>query len=577
MCGITAYCGEKPASEILHDSLKRLEYRGYDSAGIATSSGEGLHIKKDSGEVEEIHEKLNLRDLEGTMGIGHTRWATHGGVSKRNAHPHTCCEGRFALVHNGIIENWEDLKGKLNGCSLESETDSEVIAHYIEERAKERNVEEAIREFMEEAEGSFAVTMLDSKKGRLFAFKNGSPLALGLKDGEVFVGSDAYAFSKHTNRALFLDDYEYATIKEGGFEVKSIDGETLEKEVKEVDWNHEESDRGEFEHHMHKEVLEIPEAIERLEKSLELEQEDGLDEFCDKLENKDRVIFTASGTSYHASLLGVYFLQKAGMEAQTLIASEFKNYERVDENTLLIPISQSGETKDVLEAMEYSRDRGAEIASITNVPHSTVERKSDVNLRIKAGQEVCVAATKTFTNQLYALMKLAERISGTDVETRISEEIKKVMNNNKKEIKKLAEEIKDEKDVYIIGKGETYPVAREMALKLKEIAYIHAEGMMGGELKHGTLALIEEGTPVISLVPKEGSEIVSNVKEVEAREGKTIKISPHCGRFEVPETENGNFAFFSSVLGFLLTYWTAREKELPIDKPRNLAKCVSTK
>lgn len=577
MCGITAYLGNRKAAPLLHDSLKRLDYRGYDSAGIATLSNPGVQIKKGTGKVDDIHDEKNFGDMEGTVGIGHSRWATHGEVSKENAHPHTSCDGRFALAHNGIIENHEKLKEELTGHEFTSDTDSEVIAHYIEERCGEGDVEGAIRDFMRDAKGSFAIALLDSEEEKLFAVKNGSPLVIGLEEDEIFIGSDVYAFSPYTNKTAFLGDSEYAVIDRDSLTFKDIDGKEIEKEGKTLNWEQEGSGRGDFEHYMLKEINEIPRGIEKLENSLKTTQKDRMKRFAEEIQRHGKVIFTAAGTSYHASLLGVYFLQKVGVEAQTLIASEFENYERVDENTLVVAVSQSGETKDVLEAMEYSRERGADVCSITNVPHSTVERKSDTNLRIEAGQEICVAATKTFTNQLFLLLKLAGEL-GYDISMEgFAGKIKKFIRKNEPQTKKLAKKLKGEEDVYVIGKGETYPVAREIALKLKEISYIHAEGMMGGELKHGTLALIEEGTPVVSLIPEEDSEILSNVKEVEARGARSIRISPNYGEFEVPEGGNGKFAFYSTVLGFLITYWTARERGLPVDKPRNLAKCVSVK
>jgi len=577
MCGITSYCGDRKASEVIEVSLKRLDYRGYDSVGVAVSSESGLDVRKGIGGIDEIDEELGLGNMEGGVGIGHTRWATHGKVSEENAHPHISCDGRFAIVHNGIIENWDNLKEELDGCSFRSGTDSEVIAHYIERKARESGVEDAVREFMAEAEGSFAVVLLDSEKDMLFAFKKGSPLALGIGEEEVFVGSDAYAFCTYTDKAIFLCDHEYAVLKNGEYVLRDAEGRTLERKIKRINYDYTQDVDSRSDHYMYKEIMEIPEAIERLDGSLKLEQKHRLEEFQNKLKNKDRVVLTGSGTSYHAALLGIYFLQEVGVEAHATVASEFKNYGRIDENTVLVPISQSGETKDVLEAIDYCRKMGAEIASITNVPHSTVERKSDANIRIRAGQEICVAATKTFTNQLYLLMKLAEGLGGTKLGKNISDTIRRLLDSNEEKIKDLAVEIEGKKDIYIIGKGETYPVAMEIALKLKEISYIHAEGMMGGELKHGTLALVEEGTPVISLIPNGSSEIVSNVREVEARKGNTIKISPSCGRFNIPETGTKGFVFLSTVLGFLLTYWIASNKGLPIDKPRNLAKCVTTK
>ncbi len=576
MCGITGCFGIKNAPKYLLDSLKRLEYRGYDSAGIATLNDSQINIKKDTGEIDEIDQKHQLTDLEGNIGMGQTRWATHGDVTKENAHPHLSCDERFVIVHNGIIENWKELRGELSDHEFTSETDSEIIAHFIEENAGELGVEEAVKKFLKKAEGSFAVVLLDAEEEKMYAFKRGSPLALGVGNEETYLGSDLYAFSTHTNEAIFFQDDEYAIIEGGNYTFKNSEGKVLDKKPQEFDWEQEPSEKGEYDHFMRKEVGEIPTSIRRLERSIENNQNEELEKLVKEIQNHERVLFTASGTSYHASLLGVFFLHRVGIDAQTLIASEFSNYERVDENTLVIPISQSGETKDVLEAIEFSRERGAKIASIVNVPHSSIEREADVSLRVRAGQEICVAATKTFANQLYLLLKLAERLGYETHTENLPEEIEGVIKKNEPRIKELGKELAKKNDIYLIGRGITYPVAREMALKMKEIAYIHAEGMMGGELKHGTLALIEEGTPVISLIPEKSSEIKSNVKEVEARGAKSIKISPFEGSFKIPHS-NSRFAFYTTVLGFLLAYWTAREKDLPIDKPRNLAKSVTVK
>ncbi len=576
MCGITAYFGNEAVGGYLLNSLKRLEYRGYDSAGIATLSDGEISVRKDVGEIDEIDEKLNLDEMDGNAAIGHTRWCTHGSVTKENAHPHTSCDGRFAIVHNGIIENWEEIKGELEGHEFTSETDSEVIAHYVEEKCQERGVEDALRKFFERAEGNFAVVLLDSVEKNMYAFKRGSPLAIGVGNGEVFLGSDIYAFSTRTDEALFLEDDEYAVINGGDYTIKTSSGESLTRTPEKFDWNQEESKKGGFEHFMKKEIEEIPQVLKRLEGSLKSSQSGEMEKLVKSIEEHEKVLFTASGTSYHASLLGVYFLHEAGVDAQTLIASEFQNFERVDEDTLVIAISQSGETRDVLDAVEFSKKRGGDVASLINVPHSTLARESDITLRIMAGQELCVAATKTFINHVYLLLRLAGELGREDDLSALAESIGEVIETNEPKIMDLAKELEDSDDIYVIGRGETYPVAREIALKLKEISYVHAEGMMGGELKHGTLALVEEGTPVISLIPERNTEIISNVKEVESRGARSIRVSPWTGPFEFPNS-NSKFGFYATVIGFLLAYWMARERDLPIDHPRNLAKSVSVR
>jgi len=574
VCGIAGYYGSGNTCEVLLNSLKRLEYRGYDSAGIAVSSDFEIHIKKAVGELDDIKSDLDLKDKKSKAGIGHTRWATHGEVSEENAHPHVSCCGRFALVHNGILENWEEMKRELGEHRFTSETDSEVVVHFIEQRSQDGCVETAIREFMKEAKGSYSIAVLDSKREEVFVMKNGSPMAIGIGSDGLFFASDIHAFSEHTENVVFLDDNEYATVRGSELVVKNHKGKIVDKQPKTIKWSKKSPNKKNFEHYMYKEINEIPSVLRKLEKTLDRSQKNDLNKFRDMLKEHEKIIFTASGTSYHASLLGVYFLQKAGIEAQALIASEFKNYERADDKTLLVPVSQSGETKDVIEAVNHSRKKGADIASITNVPHSTIERMSDVNLRINAGQEICVAATKTFINQLYTIMRLSSSIDGANYNADLANALKNTIQKNEDKIKELAEELSDEEDLYIIGKGEAYPIAREIALKLKEIAYIHAEGMMAGELKHGTLALIEDNTPVVSLIPDGNSSIASNVKEVESRGANTIKLSPHNKDFWFPE-RNESFVFASTILGFLLTYWIAKRNGLPIDKPRNLAKSVT--
>ncbi|MDY6778227.1 MAG: glutamine--fructose-6-phosphate transaminase (isomerizing), partial [Candidatus Nanohaloarchaea archaeon] len=575
---IIGYHGDREAAQIVHEGLKRLEYRGYDSAGVATlSPNPGLQLTKGEGEIAEIHEEKDFHELDGSIGIGHTRWATHGEVNEDNAHPHTDCDERLALVHNGIIENYEELKQDLGSHRFDSETDSEVVAHYFEERIKEgSSFEEAIQDFFERAEGTFAIVILDRETGNLYALKRKSPLALGIGDGEHFLGSDLYAFSPYTDEALFFEDDEYAIIDRDGAQVYTAEGETVTREPETFDWEEREKTKDDHDHYMIKEIHEQPDAVGRLMQSLRTSQQDELERFVELIEEHERVIFTAAGTSYHASLLGVYFMQRCGVEAQALIASEFKNYERVDDDTLVIAVSQSGETMDVLEAIDYSREEGGRIASVVNVPHSSIQRESEVSLEVHAGQEVAVASTKAFTNQVVTLLEVARRL-GADVELEdIASELDRVIDANEERVKDLAPELADADDVYVVGRGPTYPISREIALKLKEIPYIHAEGMMGGELKHGTLALIEEGTPVLSLIPDEDDEILSNVKEVESRGARSIRISPHYGGFEMPDA-GPRFALYATTIGFLLSYYIAKEKDLPIDKPRNLAKSVMVK
>ncbi|MCJ7428953.1 MAG: glutamine--fructose-6-phosphate transaminase (isomerizing) [Candidatus Nanohaloarchaeota archaeon QJJ-5] len=573
-----AYTGDEDAAGVILDGLKKLEYRGYDSAGIATvSDNPGLTVKKGEGKIDELDTTYDFGSMTGTSGIGHTRWATHGGVSQANAHPHTSCDDRLVLVHNGIIENHKAIAERLeDDHSYTSDTDSEIIAHYLEEQLHHGvPIQDAIEQFMETADGTFAIVLLDTETDTLYALKRKSPLVLGEADHGIVLGSDLYAIAPYTDEALFFEDDEYAIIQDETFTLYDADGREQDPSFRPFDWDVEGAEKGSYDHYMLKEINEQPQAIKRLAHSLGSTQEKAREQLAQKIEDASRVIFTAAGSSYHASLMGVYHLQAAGIEAQALIASEFKNYERVDEDTLVIAVSQSGETMDVIEAIEYSKDRGGEVASIVNVPHSTIQRKSSVSLEICAGQEVCVASTKTFTNQVVTMLSLAATLRDEDHDiAAIGDEIAAVIEHNIDRVQTLASELEDADDIYVLGRGSTYPIAREIALKLKEIPYIHAEGMMGGELKHGTLALIEDGTPVISLIPTPDDPIESNVEEVEARGAHSIRVTPHGGQFDLEANED-HFALYATTIGFLLSYYIAKAKDLPIDKPRNLAKSVT--
>lgn len=568
ICGIVGVASKNnfSSSDILK-SLKRLEYRGYDSFGLATNIG---LLEKDVGEIRA------LANNECNVAIAHTRWATHGGVTKENAHPHADCTNSLFIVHNGIIENYHEFKTALEklGHKFRSQTDSEVIAHFFEEELKNKPIEKAISDFFHTAKGTFAILLIRKGNDKIYALKRDSPLVLGILSGGLILASDIYAFSEKTNKAIFFEDNEFAIIDHGKYQFYDAAGKMVDKEIKQFQWSEHAKEIGNFEHYMIKEIHEEPEAVNRLVTSLKTTQKEKLTKMKSMIENAKKIMFVASGTSYHASLLGVYFFHKIGINAQALIASEFKNFMLPDKNTLVIAITQSGETMDVIEALKIAKQQGATIASFVNVPHSTIQRMSDLYIEILAGQEICVAATKSFVNQVVLLLKIASLLGYEDGLENISDEIMHILRAEEL-IKDLTKELKDHRDVYLIGRGLSYPVAREIALKLKEISYIHAEGMMGGELKHGTLALIEECTPVIALIPKNGTEIISNAKEVEARGGRVIAITNAQSEFEnitVKTEHEGNFAILATVIGQLLTYYIAKERELPIDKPRNLAK-----
>lgn len=575
MCGIIGIAGKNEFSvNDMLKTLKRLEYRGYDSYGFVTDNG---FLMKKIGEISFVQGEENSKFR---MAIAHTRWATHGGIAEENAHPHTDCQGKIFIVHNGIIENYIDIKNSLekNGHEFVSQTDSEVIAHYFEDKLKSKSMEDSIQDFFSDAEGTFAVLIYQEGSDRIYAFKRDSPLVLGIAKGMLVLASDIYAFADRTDRAIFFDDNEFAYISENDYKFFDRKGKKITKHIEKFQW-FEEKKKKCFDHFMLKEIHDEPEAVERLLGSLKNSQKEKFIEMKKLIKKYKRIVFVASGTSYHATLLGVYFLKKTGIESQTIIASEFRGFANINRNTLVIAISQSGETMDVIDALKHAKEKGAAIASIVNVPYSTIQRMSDISIEILAGQEICVAATKTFVNQAFFLLALAKEF-GYEVDMKkISESLKKIIAFENR-IKNLAKSLKNTKDIYIIGRGLSYPVAREIALKLKEISYIHAEGMMGGELKHGTLALIEKGTPVISLI-NGNIEIISNTKEVQARGGRVIAFSSQKTEYndyiEIESENEGGFAILSAVAGQLLTYHIARERGLAIDKPRNLAKSVTVK
>jgi len=578
MCGIIGILSKEEfeVKKTLLNALRRLEYRGYDSCGFATAEG---CISKELGYIDNLLN--NCADAKTNLAISHTRWATHGGITKENAHPHTNADQSIFVVHNGIIENFEDMKKKLvnTGYVFKSETDSEIIAHYITDKLKYgMSPADVMKDFINTARGTFAVLWFEKNKNTLYAMKRDSPLVLGLAKDKHILASDIYAFSNETNQAIFFDDEEYAVFDSHGYQFYDCFGDPIEKEISTFEWSRKEETKQEYDHFMMKEIMEQPETVARLVQSLQTVQKDKLKEFVSLIKSANRVVFLACGTSYHASLIGSYLLTQLGIKAHSVIASEFEHFLLVDRETLVIPISQSGETMDVVSVLKDIKLKKAKIASIVNVPYSTVQRLSDVSLEICAGQEVCVAATKTFTNQLVTLFGIAQEIGNKSIVlTDIPERIQDTIDKNEPHIIELSKEMQHRKDIYVLGRGISYPTAREIALKLKEISYIHAEGMMAGELKHGTIALIEDGTPVISLIPNENPDMISNTKEVEARGARTLIVSNTNGEIHIPPCTDAEFAIYGCLIGHLLSYHIAKLNKLPIDKPRNLAKSVTVK
>ena len=579
MCGIFGVIAKENVSPLLLKGIKRLEYRGYDSVGMAVSDEGFINIKKGAGEIDLINKKLDFTSLSGSCGMAHTRWSTHGKATDKNAHPHQSHNKEIVIVHNGILDNFHILKKQLQkkGYRFISDTDSEVIAHYFEDKLKKKDMKNAIKDFFKDAKGTFAILLMYKPEKKIYAIKRDSPLVLGLLKDKFILASDVYAFSDLTNKAIFFENNEYAIVEEDKYNFYNKDGKEIKKKVKEFEWDQEESNIETHKHYMIKEIMEEPEVVKRLLFSLENDQKNVFQKLVKLIKTCKRTIFVASGTSYHASLLGAYYLNKCGLDVQALVASEFQHFAKVDKDTLVIPVTQSGETMDVIEALKFCTEKKAKIFSLVNVPYSTIQRISDDSINILAGQEICVAATKSFTNQAVIMLKLAKEFGFKVNINNLADEIQAVI-NNKNKVKKLANRIYKSKDLYILGRGLSYPVAREIALKIKEITYIHAEGMMGGELKHGTLALIEEGVPVISLISNNDYDMVSNTKEVESRGAKTIVVSNELkGDFMIKTENDGKFGILATTFGQLLTYYIGLNKGLPIDKPRNLAKSVTVK
>lgn len=591
MCGIVGYIGEKDASPILYENLKRLEYRGYDSCGIASLEN-NIHLKKDIGMVSEIERKIDLTSLPGKMGIGHTRWATHGGVTKKNAHPHLDCTGEIAIVHNGIVSNFSDLRRSLTkkGHVFKSETDSEIIAHLIEEKYS-GDLEVAVRDALSDILGTYALLVLSSREpDRIICARNESPLILGIGDGEMHIGSDISSFLRFTKKAVPLDEMEYAVVKKGGYEIKSLStGKKLKKEILEIDWSEEVAKKDGHEHFMLKEILGQPETVVN---SLNVYPED-ISKLASMVGDADRVYLCAAGTSLHAAMLAEYWFSSLCKKVViSLDSSELQNKGVIDKNTLVIGVTQSGETYDTLSAMRYAKGRGAKTAAIVNVAGSTAARLADHSVLLGCGIEISVCATKTFTSQGVILLRTALELGkqrGIDV-SKIEKELLKLPDYLKttlmlqKEIEEISKRYLTSKNYIYIGRGINLPSALEGALKLKEITYHHAEGMSGGMLKHGTISLIDDDMRVIAIVPASGenrARAKSNIHEIKARVGTIICITSGgpvdaCDASIVaPECDELVSPLVFAPIYQLMAYHTAVRLKRNVDRPRALAKSVT--
>jgi len=605
MCGIVGVISNRNVSKMLLDSIKKLEYRGYDSVGMIVCSDEKkICIKKDVGKIEEVNGKVNFSELTGNVGLAHSRWATHGGVTKENAHPHTDCKGSISIVHNGIIENYSELKDELigKGHKFESETDTEVVAHLIEDNYN-GNIEEATKKALKRIEGSYALGIISVKEpDKLIAARNESPLVIGVGDNENFIASDVPAVLSNTKKIIYLDNKEIAILTKDSIKVVDLDGNETKKEINKIDWNAEMAEKQGYKHFMLKEIHEQPRAITetlngRIKNgNINLKEELNLSD--KELLDVKRIIIVACGTSWHAGLAGEFMFEElTKIPTEVEYASEFRyRHPIINKNDLLIAISQSGETADTLAALREAKDKGAKILSICNVKGSSIARESDIVLYTHAGPEIGVASTKAFTTQLTILYLLTLYLSGirkTLTEEKIKDlvahlrklplQLEAVLNNDN-EVKKLAELFYEKKNALYLGRGVNYPIALEGALKLKEISYIHAEGYPAAEMKHGPIALIDKEMPVVFVAPKDVytyKKVLGNIEEVKARGGVIIAVATE-GDEGIKKIVNHviyipkNLYTLSSILAVvplqLLAYYIAKNRGCDIDLPRNLAK-----
>lgn len=606
MCGIIGYVGdEQRAIEVILDGLSKLEYRGYDSAGLAIIENGKIFIEKKSGKLENLRNALKGKEESAYVGIGHTRWATHGNPTDENSHPHFSSDRKVAVVHNGIIENYLELKEELTkeGYVFTSQTDSEVVAHLFSKHY-DGDMLSTLRKVTERIRGSYALGIIERENpDRLVCVRKESPLIIGLGKGKNFIASDVPAILKYTREVMFLDNSEMAIVEKDRVSVYDSQGKKLEKAISKIEWDMEQANKGGYPHFMLKEIEEQPEVIE---KTLDVYMNtNGKVDFSSSLKKLDlskikEIYIVACGTAYHAGLQGAYFFKKiSGIKTEVDIASEFRYSDPfIDESTLAIFISQSGETLDTLMAMKMAKEKGATTLAITNVLGSTISREADMVIYTLAGPEISVASTKAYTAQVTLFYLLAlyfgEKkmlIDGNKYESyldtihMLSDQVKKVI-DKKEQIRVIANKIKDKRNGFFIGRGIDDKCGREGSLKMKEITYIHTEAFSAGELKHGTIALIEEGTMVVAIATQEDmiEKIISNIKEVKARGAYVIALTKEKYKnvadisdeiILIDDVEDILAPTVANISLQLLAYYTAVEKGLDVDKPRNLAKSVT--
>ena len=613
MCGIVGYIGHRKAYPIILKGLKRLEYRGYDSAGIALYDGKDLKLSKTKGKVADLQEKLeNEISTEGNIGIGHTRWATHGVPNDINSHPHYSNSGDLVIIHNGIIENYDALKKELikRGYSFKSDTDTEVLVNLIEDVKTKENVKlgKAVQIALNQTVGAYAIAVFDKNKpDEIVVARLGSPLAIGVGEGEFFIASDASPFIEYTNNAIYLEDGEMAIVRLGkDVKVRKIkDDSTVDPYLQELKINLEQIEKGGYDHFMLKEIYEQPNAISdtfrgRMRVSEGIIKMAGIDDNLAKLLNSKRIVIVACGTSWHAGLVAEYIFEElVRLPVEVEYASEFRYRNPViHQDDVVIAISQSGETADTMAAIKLAKEKGAFVFGVCNVVGSSISRETHAGAYTHAGPEIGVASTKAFTTQITVLsliaLKLAERkgtITNGDFHfylqelERIPEKVKLALESND-HVKFIADKYKQAKNFLYLGRGYNFPVALEGALKLKEISYIHAEGYPAAEMKHGPIALIDEQMPVVVIATKKGhyEKVVSNIQEIKSRNGKIIavvtegdvtvrELADHV--IEIPETEEFLTPLLTTIPLQLLSYYIAVMLDKNVDQPRNLAKSVT--
>ncbi len=609
MCGIVGYTGSREAYPVIIKGLKRLEYRGYDSTGVALLN-KGLKVYKKKGRVADLEDFVVGMDLHGHTGIGHTRWATHGEPNDRNAHPHTSASGKLAMIHNGIIENYSLLKKELTnkGYTFKSDTDTEVLLNFIEEIKSNNqcNLEEAVRIALKRVVGAYVILLLNQDDpGTIIAARKGSPLVIGIGKGEHFLGSDASPMLEYTKEVVYVNDYELAIIKADELVLKNLGNETITPYVQKLDIELAAIEKGGYEHFMLKEIFEQPQTIfdclrgrlDYVEGTITMA---GVENYLEQLKNAQRILIVACGTSWHAGLIAEYIFEElCRTPVEVEYASEFRYRNPViHKGDVIIAISQSGETADTLVAIEKAKEQGAIIFGVVNVVGSSIARISNSGAYTHAGPEIGVASTKAFTAQLAVLTMIAIKIAyakGTIDKVRflhllnelheIPGKLEIVLKQNDK-IKEVAEKYKDARDFLYLGRGYNFPVALEGALKLKEISYIHAEGYPAAEMKHGPIALVDESLPVVFIATRDSyhEKIVSNIQEIKARKGKVIAVITEGDQtimemaddfIEVPEADEIVAPMLSTIPIQLLAYYIGVAKELDVDKPRNLAKSVT--